>query len=399
VKIAGLKMIGQPGGPLNRMARVKFAGAQPIVMMCHPGFCHFRKGIKVIRCQRCLIPITRPDTAFVDGVCSACLSYETNKAVDWAARRDWLVQLLEKQKPNGTGFDCIVASSGGKDSYSQVKALLDLGARPLIVTATTCMLTKVGRLNIDNLKRYAPTIEVTPNQEVRAKLNYLGLSLVGDISWPEHVAIFTTPLRMAASLGIPLVFYGENPQNQYGGPPGTYDAMQMTHRWVTEFGGFLGLRPADMVGQKGITANDMLEYQFPEANALRKSKCQAHFLGQYLGPWDSHANAAIAKEMGMVQICPSARNWWIHENLDNAMTGIHDHMMYRKYGFGRACQQLSVDIRMGRITRDNALRMLPTFESNFLPMQYAGVDIQDVLNHLGIDMPKLTAIVNKFARR
>jgi hypothetical protein len=35
---------------------------------------------------------------------------------------------------------------------------------------------------------------------VRAKLNRLGLELVGDISWPEHVSIFTTPFEAVAGL-------------------------------------------------------------------------------------------------------------------------------------------------------------------------------------------------------
>jgi N-acetyl sugar amidotransferase len=347
------------------------------------------------RCKRCLIVSTRPDTAFTNGVCSACLSHDAQQAIDWKARKDWLVKVLESQKPNGTGFDCVVASSGGKDSHAQVKILLDMGVRPLIVTATTCFLTSIGRINIDNLKRYAATIEVTPNQEVRAKLNYLGLMLVGDVSWPEHVAIFTTPLRMASALGIPLVFYGENPQSQYGGPPGTYDAMQMTHRWVSEFGGFLGLRPDDMVGQKGITKQDMAEYQFPDVKAVKKVGCQAHFLGQYLGPWDSHQNAKTAIKMGMEWRLPFAGNWWAHENLDNAMTGIHDFMMLRKYGLSRACQQLSVDIRTGRISRVDALMHLTELEKQF-PWEYAQVPIRDVLDRLGIQMNELNNIMEKF---
>jgi hypothetical protein len=168
------------------------------------------------RCRRCVIPQTRPDTEFVDGVCSACLSFEKRPQIDWHSRREELEALLARHR-NASGFDCIVPSSGGKDSTYQVLTLIELGARPLVVTATTCMLTPIGRANIDNLARYATTVEITPNTEVRAKLNRLGLTLVGDISWPEHVSIFTTPFRVAVALGIPLLFYGENPQSQYGG--------------------------------------------------------------------------------------------------------------------------------------------------------------------------------------
>ena len=349
------------------------------------------------RCKRCLVPDTRPDTDFVDGVCSACITYDKMKKIDWEKRKSHLVKLLTMQKPNSSGFDCIVASSGGKDSHAQVMSLLQLGARPLIVTATTCMLTELGRKNIDNLKRYAPTIEVTPNQDVRAHLNFYGLTMVGDISWPEHVAIFTTPLRMAVALGIPLVFYGENPQAAYGGPMGTEKATQMTQRWVSEFGGFLGLRPSDLIGKPGITAAHMAEYMPPAEAAIKKLKCQAHFLGQYLGPWNSHRNAGVAIGMGMEVKNPSRANWWEHENLDNAMTGIHDYMMFRKYGLSRACQQLSVDIRMGMITREYGLKMLE-IENNF-PEIYAGVPVSKVCEKLHIDREFLDKTIDKFTNR
>lgn len=350
------------------------------------------------RCKRCLVPDTRPDTDFVDGVCSACITYDKMKKIDWEKRKSHLVKLLTMQKPNGSGFDCVVASSGGKDSHSQVMSLLQLGARPLIVTATTCMLTELGRKNIDNLKRYAPTIEVTPNQDVRAHLNFYGLTMVGDISWPEHVAIFTTPLRIAVALGIPLVFYGENPQAAYGGPLGTEKATQMTQRWVSEFGGFLGLRPSDLIGKPGITAANMAEYMPPSESAVRRLKCQAHFLGQYLGPWDSHRNAEVALRMGMQARLPCLANWWWWENLDNAMTGIHDYMMYRKYGLSRACQQISVDIRSGRVSRGYGEVILANSEDRF-PEVYGGVHVNDVCKRLHIDREYLDKIIDKFTNK
>jgi hypothetical protein len=185
------------------------------------------------RCRLCVIPDTRPDTAFIDGICSACIAFKARESIDWEARRRDLEQLLERMRRTaialGNDYDCIVPSSGGKDSHYQALMLKSMGARPLVVTATTCQLTPIGRQNIDNLALHCTTVELTPNRSVRAKLNRLGLQLVGDASWPEHVAIFTLPFRAAVQLKIPFLFYGENPQNQYGGPDeGSQAALQMT---------------------------------------------------------------------------------------------------------------------------------------------------------------------------
>jgi len=336
-----------------------------------------------MRCKTCSMPSTRPDHVFVDGVCPAC----TNRIpeIDWGAREKELLDLLDRHDGR-----CIVPSSGGKDSTYQVIKLLELGADPLIVTATTCHLTKIGRENIDNLARFATTIEVSPNKTIRRKLNKLGLELVGDISWPEHAAIFSTPFNVAAERKIPLIFFGENPQNQYGGPKGTEESRQMTQRWIQEFGGFLGLRPNDFIGVDGITKADMQDYQVRESDF----QPEAHFLGQYI-KWDSRKNAKIAKDYGMIQVLPCKANWWAAENQDNAQTGLHDHMMYRKYGYGRGCTQISVDVREGLMTKATADRWVDTNDGLF-PYVYAGVDYRDMLEPLGISPGDLFRIIDEY---
>lgn len=345
------------------------------------------------RCTRCVMPDTRPDVPFTDGVCQACLTYANRPEIDWDGRQIQLLEMLA-EKRNRYGYDCIVPSSGGKDSTYQVMKLLELGAKPLVVTATTCHLTDLGRKNIDNLSRHADTIEVTPDRTTRAKLNRLGLELAGDISWPEHVAIFTVPFRIAAQMGIPLIFYGENPQNQYGGPMGTEEAMQLTRRWRAEFGGFLGLRPDDLVNRLGITKRNMVAYQMPDERIMEAFHIQAHFLGQYI-PWDSRENAQVAIDAGMVWRKPSLANWWDWENLDNAQTGLHDHLMYRKYGYGRGCAQASVDVRTGVVSRAEALTWVEEKDGRF-PHVYAEVFVETALEAIGMKLEEFVAIANRF---
>ena len=344
-----------------------------------------------VRCKLCCIPTTRPDTAFVDSICSACINHANRPAIGWKARKAELVSLLEASSKNGSDYACIVPSSGGKDSVYQALKVIELGFRPLVVTASTCMLTDVGRKNIDNLARYATTVEFTPNRTIRAKLNRLGLDLVGDVSWPEHVSIFTTPFRAAVSFGIPTILYGENPQACYGGPIGTEEAREMTVRWRSEFGGFLGLRPADLIGMDGITEADMADYVLPSEDQLQN--VTALWLGQF-ELWDSARNARVAKESGMIQQLPSPANWWVAENQDCVLTGLHDHGMYRKFGLGRLSAQISVDIRNGKISRQEALQIVEDRDGLF-PEVYMGVPLDDVLDHLGMTHKQLMAALDK----
>lgn len=347
------------------------------------------------RCSICVMPDTRPDTPFVDGVCQACINFKARQQVDWNAREGDFLRLLESIPRNGSGYDCIVPSSGGKDSTWQVLKCIELGLRPLVVTATTCMLTDIGRKNIDNLARYATTVEFSPNKEVRKKLNRLGLEMVGDCSWPEHVSIFTTPFRAAVAFGIPLVLYGENPQAHYGGPQGTEQATQLTERWRSEFGGFLGLRPRDLIGIQGLTAEDMADYEMPTSGQI-PINLQAHFLGQYF-PWDSWGNFEAATMSGFVAYHkrPCTGSLWAFENLDNAQTGLHDHAMFRKYGYGRACAQVSIEVRTGRIDREMAMRAVEGWDGSF-PNTYMGVPFEAVCRHIGMDPKAVVRVLDQF---
>ena len=343
------------------------------------------------RCRTCLYPDTKPDLFFDEtGECSACVNAKKKREIDWEARKAELIRLLDHH--NG---ECIVPSSGGKDSSYIALKMQELGAHVTCVTATTCHLTDIGRKNIDNLARYAKTIEVSPNKTVRAKLNRIGLEMVGDISWPEHVSIFTTPFRMAVDLGIPLIMYGESPQLEYGGPQGTEQAKEMTRRWVSEFGGFLGLRPQDMVYM--TSEQSMRDYMPPTASDLERVGVQAHFLGQYI-PWDSDHNAEVAMAHGMKAELPCMANWWKAENQDNAQTGLHDYMMWRKYGFGRACSQVSVDIRKGKLTRADGLKIVEERDGWF-PDWYARVHVEEMLERIGLDLPRLKEIMDKYTNK
>lgn len=341
-------------------------------------------------CRTCCYPDTKPDLHFDEtGECSACRNYANRPTIDWAARKSELLQLLDKHDGR-----CVVPSSGGKDSHAQALMLRDLGADVVTVTATTCMLTAIGRQNLDNLARYVPGYEHVPNKTVRAKLNRLGLELVGDISWPEHAAIFSMAFKGAMDLGRRLVFMGECPQTEYGGPQGSEDAKRMTLAWLHEFGGFLGLRASDFVGMEGITARDMEPYAPPSVESVAAAGVEVHFLGSYL-PWDSRQNAELAREHGMLHELPFRGNWWDSENLDNAMTGLHDYFGYLKYGYSRGCAQINVDVRSGRIERQKAINFLDRYQHLF-PDQYAGVAVEDVLDHIGMTRPELDAIAERF---
>jgi N-acetyl sugar amidotransferase len=354
----------------------------------------------VIRyCRRCIMPETKPDILFDDdGVCSACRHFSDRADVDWAQRSLELDSILDRYRRGASTYDCIVPVSGGKDSTFQTLRVLELGLNPLCVTATTDKLTAIGRRNLDNLKGLGvDSIEVTPNPKIRRKVNRLGLRQVGDISWPEHVAIFTVPVRLAVQLRIPLIVWGENSQNEYGGPAGAAKDSALTRRWLEEFGGLLGLRVSDLVGQDGISERDLVQFTYPTDAELAEVGVTGIFLGYYV-PWDGWSNQMIAQAHGFETYTSFVEGSLVnYENLDNAFTGVHDYFKFIKYGFGRGTDLACMAIRRDRLSRRDAVDLVRLHDGRF-PWSYLGYDLQkDILADLDLD--EFVAICDRFTNK
>ena len=351
-------------------------------------------------CVKCVMPSTKPDLVLDEhGVCNACRAYEARQAVDWTARRQELVTLIERYRRHGRNWDCIVPVSGGKDSTYQVIRVLQLGLNPLCVTATTCDLSAIGRTNIENLKRLGVDhVEFSPNPVVRAKLNRIGLTEVGDISWPEHVGIFTIPVRASVQYNVPLIIWGENSQNEYGGPAAASEHNALDRRWLEEFGGLLGLRVSDLIGMEGIVAGDLIPYQYPTDEELARAGTTGLFLGYYL-PWDGYSNALAAQALGF-ESWPTAIEGSLvsYENLDNHQTGVHDYFKFLKFGFGRATDLACLHLRRGRLGRAEAIELVKQRDGKF-PWTYLGKSLEDILAPLDVTVGEFVQVCDRFTNK
>lgn len=352
-------------------------------------------------CKRCVMPSTKPDL-FIDaeGVCSACRNIEKRTAVDWSKRRGELSQVLARfRRPKGDGYDCIVPVSGGKDSTYQAVRLLELGMNPLCVTATTCMLSDIGRRNIENLKHLGVDyVEITPNPIVRRKLNRIGLMQVGDISWPEHVSIFTIPVRVSVQFNIPLIVWGENSQNEYGGPAAAAENNVLNRRWLEEFGGLLGMRVSDLVGQEGIEPKHLIQYTYPTDEELQRVGTTGIFLGYYL-PWDGLENALFAQAHGFETYSKTVEGSLVnYENLDNYHTGIHDYFKFLKYGFGRATDLACLHVRRGRLSRETAIKLVCKHDGKF-PWNYLGCSLDRILREMDMTVDDFVKVCDRFTNK
>lgn len=352
-------------------------------------------------CHRCVMPSTKPNLSLdEEGICSACRSFEERSTIDWQVRQQELESVLSIYRNRaGTHWDCIIPVSGGKDSTFQVIKMLEMGMNPLCVLATTCDPSELGRNNIENVKQLGVDfVEFSPNPLVRRKLNRIGLTRVGDISWPEHVGIFTIPVRAAVQYRVPLIIWGENSQNEYGGPAAARQNKILDRKWLMEYGGLLGLQIQDLIGIEDLEPRHLIPYSYPGDDELQQVGVTGIFLGYYL-PWDGYRNALVAQAYGFTTYHTTVEGSLVnYENLDNYQTGIHDYFKFLKLGFGRATDLACLHVRRGRLTREEALAMVRKHDGKF-PWTYLGKPLADILAPLELSVDEFIEICDRYTNK
>ena len=358
-----------------------------------------KKSIKY--CKKCVMPETKPDLQIDDdGVCNACRYFEKRENVDWEQRGMEFEKILDTYRSkDGSRHDCIIPVSGGKDSTYMTIKMLEFGMNPLCVTATTDKLSDIGRRNIENIKKLGVDyIEISTNPVVRRKINKFALKQVGDISWPEHLTIFTVPVRMSVQLNVPLIIWGENSQNENGGPAADANNNTLTRRWLEEFGGLLGLRVSDLLGQEGIQKKDLILYGYPPNEELEKVGVTGLFLGYYF-PWDGHNNALIAQAYGFESYPKRVEGSLInYENLDNLQMRVHDYFKFLKFGFDRSTDWACWHIRRGRLTRSQGIDLAMKCGGKF-PWTYLGTPLNEILDEIDMTLEEFNKICDQFTNK
>ena len=314
------------------------------------------------------MPNTKPDLFFDEGgVCDACRSAELKNKIDWDSRKHEFEDLVKKYRgKNGSNYDCIVPVSGGKDSHYQVYMIKKVyGMNPLLVHFEPTKRTELGRKNLDNIKKAfgVDMLVLEKNPVVYEKMCLECFRRVGDHEWPNHVGIFTFPVRMAVQLNIPLVIWGENSQLEYGGPKAARMKDSLNRRWLEEFGGLLGHRIEDMIGIDDITKEDLVSFMYPAEEDLKRGGITGVFLGYYF-KWDARAQVDLMKRHGFSirEDGPIEGTYTNYENLDDALVSIHDYLKFIKFGFGRATDHACIDIRNGRLNRKEAVDLVKKYD-------------------------------------
>jgi N-acetyl sugar amidotransferase len=341
-------------------------------------------------CGRCILPDTRPGLEIgPDGVCSACNAHvHRTEEVDWDARGRRFDQLVAEVRALDRPYDCVIPVSGGKDSHWQTVTCLEAGLHPLCVSWRSPARTALGQANLDNLIGLGVDhIDYRVNPSVERVFLLRSLERFGTPAVPMHLAIFNIPGSIAVRHDVPLIVWGEDSAVEYVGEK--EDSFELDAEWVRLYGAAHGTTAADWVSDD-LRAQALAPYFGPGADLLEASGIRGVFLGWFFR-WDPSQAARLAVEHGFQAAARARTGYYGYADIDDDFISIHHWIKWLKFGFTRTYDNLSLEIRNGRLTREQAIEIVQR-RGDETPHE----DIDRFCSYVGISRGRFFDIVESF---
>jgi N-acetyl sugar amidotransferase len=322
-------------------------------------------------CSNCLYPIRTVNLNFnKTGICSACESaskYNQIPDTEWEKRKKIFLDIVtENRKNSESEYDCMIPVSGGKDSYFQAHVIVsELGLKPLFVTYHGNNFIPEADLNRDKMRENfdADHLVFGPSVSLLKKLNRLCFKKMGDMNWHAHCGIFTYPFQVAVKFKIPLLIWGETFWD-ISGMFNSDDFPEFTRRMRLE-NNLRGFDWNDMIDkEENIREKDLLWAKFPTDQEYLDSGIRGIAIGNYF-KWDPNKHYKLIKKLYNWQESkkPFQRTYRKFSNLDDRYeNGVHDLLKFIKFGYGRATDHASKDIRMKYITRSKGIEYVKKYD-------------------------------------
>ena len=348
---------------------------------------------EVLFCKKCVISNQRPRIVFDDkGICNACRYFEYKKKIDWESRENELIKILDKHRSSNNSYDCIVPSSGGKDSATVAHKLKHkYNMNPLTVTWSPLMYTDIGWKNLKNFNDSGFDIILgMPKGDVSKKLCKDALIEMGDPFQGFIYGQVLFPINIAVKYGISLIFRGENAEAEYGGLQSFWDKRSINSSEIKQT--YFSKYEVNFWLNKGYTESDLSMYFPPEEKKIEEVNVESFFFG-YFADWSNHSNFYYASENTGFK--PNTRRtegtYTKYSSIDDKIDPFHHYFALLKFGHGRCTSNAAREVREGFITREEAVSLVRQFDNEFPKLSF-----QDFLKFTNLTVDEYSKIEDKW---
>jgi N-acetyl sugar amidotransferase len=343
------------------------------------------------------MPSSRPRISFNEsGFCNGCVyNSEKRLEIDWADRKESLRSILgsSRVKDINPNYDCVVAWSGGKDSSAvALKLREELDLNPLLVTFSPLIPTPEGDFNRRSLLRKGfDSVFLAPSLKTSSYLSKRFLIERGDPKVHWNAGINAVTINIASALRIPIVFYAEHGESEYGGKViGAESSLRRNLDEILE--NQIGDDPINWIDET-LTERELEPYLIdgPKLESLDVLYF-AHFF-----PWDVVQNLEYVETAIEFRRNPRGRTYGTFtdfDSLDDTMDDLYYYMQFVKFGFGRCLRDCARQIQKGRMTREEAFRLIDDFDGEY-PIE----SIPPTLEFLEMSQIELENIIDGHRRK
>jgi hypothetical protein len=206
----------------------------------------------------------------------------------------------------------------------------------------------------------------------------LAFELLGDAWEPFAYGQKAYAFHIAAKFKIPLIFYGESGEVEYGGSVKNIDKpAEPISDWKDFYYKGSGI---DELIQHGLSVgmftdeevknNDFMFYHPPRPEELEALKPQMHWFSFYK-KWVPQENYYYSVENAGFQANPerSEGTYSKYASLDDKTDGFHFYLAYIKFGIASATSDAAHEIRDGHLTREEGVALVHRYDGEF-PKKY-----------------------------
>lgn len=372
---------------------------------------------KRLQCVRCLYSVFHPLGLVLDdeGVCSGCRIHEEKDTLDWDARWKKLENLVSPYKvESGRTYDCIVPVTGGNDSHFIVHTVKNrLGLNPLLVTYNKYFNTPLGIHNLANLriKFNCDIVIQNVNPLVVRNITRTTLRELGSIYWHCLAGQTVFPVQTAVRYKVPLIIWGAHQGLEQVGMFSHEHEVEMTRRYRKDHD-LMGKEADDLLSIfDTLSEDDIWQYRYPNDADLASVGVRGIYLGNYVR-WDPKSQHELMINLNHYKSTRFKRTFDTYDHVDcyNYMD-LHDYIKLIKHGYSKVTDHATREIRHGRITRNEAVKLISKYENGSLKYnskfcEWLGIDWRAlcfVLNqhrnslHWNEDSPGLWTLVKEYS--
>ncbi len=348
-------------------------------------------------CNYCLYPQPHPLGIDLDekGICSGCRVHQEKATLNWEERFNKLVQFVAPYRSKTkTRHDCIVPVSGAGDSYFIVDIVKNkLGLNPLLVAYNNHYNTNVGTHNLEYLKALFDCdclLQTVSPTTVKA-ITKATLRELGSIYWHCVAGATAFPAQIAVRFNIPLIIWGEHLGVEQVGMYSHLDEATMSREYRKN-NELMNIEMEDLLSlAPELNERDMLPYDYPCTQELTSLGVCGIYLSNYIN-WDTKTqHEDMIKRFGY-ETMPQPRTFDAYNYADSwHYAGLHDLLKQQKTGLCIVVDNACREIRHGRITREQAFKIVLAYQQRSAP------DLQVFLDWLGMSSDEFDILFESHA--